>query len=104
MERGGYWIIADIYLKNKQPKLGFKFDDKIKEFYEQQNTEGNSFESFKEAEMFFKDMGFMIDKEAKIKYSEMSTFKYLMKSLTFRQLIKIGSLGKIQTTWRLKPV
>jgi hypothetical protein len=25
-----------------------------------------------------------------------------MKSLTFRQLIKIGILGKIQTTWRLK--
>jgi hypothetical protein len=57
------------------PKFDLKYDDKIKEFYEQQNTESNSFESFKEAEMFFKDMGFMINKEVKIKYSEMSTFK-----------------------------
>jgi O-methyltransferase involved in polyketide biosynthesis len=105
MERGGYWITADIYLKNKQPKLGLKYDDEKKEFYKQQNTEGNSFESFKEAEMFFKDMGFVIDKEAKIKYSEMSSFKYLMKSLTFRQLIKFGRIGKkLQTTWRLKAV
>ena len=104
MKRGGYWITADIYLKNKQPKLGFKYDEKIKEFYEQQNTEGNSFESFEEAEMFFKDMGFVIDKEAKIKYSEMSSFKYLMKSLTLRQLLKLRSTGKIQATWRLKAV
>jgi O-methyltransferase involved in polyketide biosynthesis len=104
MERGGYWITADIYLKDKQPKLGFKFDDEIKDFNEQQNTEGNSFESFKEAEMFFKDTGFVIDREAKIKYSALSSFKYLMKSLTFKQLFKLKSIGKIQATWRLKAV
>ena len=104
MERGGYWITADIGLKNKEAKLGLKFNDEIKEFNEQQNTEGNSFGSFKEAEMFFKDMGFVIDKEAKIKYSEMSSFKYLMKSLTLRQLFKLRSTGKIQATWRLKAV
>jgi O-methyltransferase involved in polyketide biosynthesis len=104
MKRGGYWITADIYLKNKQPKLGLKLNNKIKDFNEQQNTEGNSFESFKEAEMFFNDMGFVIDKEAQIKYSEMSSFKYLKKSITLRQLLKIRSLGKIQATWRLKAV
>jgi hypothetical protein len=104
IERGGYWITADIYLKNKQPNLGLKFNDKIKEFNEQQNTEDNSFESFEEAEMFFKDMGFVIDKEAKIKYSEMSSFKYLLKSLTLRQLFNLKSTGKIQATWRLKAV
>jgi O-methyltransferase involved in polyketide biosynthesis len=104
MERGGCWITADIYLKNKQPKLGFKYDDEKKEFYKQHDTEGNSFESFKEAEMFFKDMGFVIDKEANIKYSEMGSFKYLMKSLTIRQLFKFGRIGKVQATWRLKAV
>ena len=104
IERGGYWITGDIYLKNKQPKLGFKYNDKIKEFYERQNTEGNSFESFEEAEMFFKNMGLVIDKEAKIKYSEMSSFKYLLKSLTLRQLFKLKSAGKTQATWRLKAV
>jgi O-methyltransferase involved in polyketide biosynthesis len=104
MERGGYWITADIYLKNKQPKLGFKYDDEIKEFYKQQNTEGNSFESFEEAEMFFKDMGFVIDREARIKYSELSSFKYFMKSLTLRQLFKLKGAGKMQATWRLKAI
>jgi O-methyltransferase involved in polyketide biosynthesis len=104
MERGGYWITADIGLKNKDARLGLKFNDKIKEFNEQHSTEGNSFESFKEAEMFFKDMGFVIDKEANIKYSEMSSFKYLKKSMTLRHLFKIRKGGKILATWRLKAV
>ena len=104
MERGGYWITADIHLKNKEAKLGLTFNDEIKKFNEQQNTEDNSFESFKEAEMFFIDMGFVIDKKAKIKYSDLSSFKYLIKSLTLRQLFKLRSAGKIQATWRLKAV
>jgi hypothetical protein len=54
--------------------------------------------------MFFKDMGFVIDKEAKIKYSKMSSFKYLIRSLTIRQFLKLRSRGKIQATWRLKAV
>lgn len=104
MDRGGYWITGDIFIKNKEQKLGLKFNDEIKEFNEQQNTEDNSFESFKETEMFFKDMGFVIDKEAKIKYSEMSSFIYLLKSMTLRQLFKLKSAGRIQATWRLKAV
>jgi O-methyltransferase involved in polyketide biosynthesis len=104
IERGGYWITADIYLKNKEQKLGLKFNDEIKEFNEQQNTEANSFESFEEAEMFFKEMGFVIDKEARVKYSEMSSFKYMLKSMPLRQLFKLRKAGKIQATWRLKAV
>jgi hypothetical protein len=104
MERGGYWITADIVLKNKEAKLGLGYNDEIKEFNEQQNTEGNSFESFKEAEMLFKDMGFVIDKEANVKYSEMSSFKYMIRCLTLRQLFKLRNKGKIQATWRLKAV
>jgi hypothetical protein len=104
MERGGCWITADIYLKNKQPKFGFQFDDEIKKFYKQHDTESNSFESFNEAEMFFNEMGFIIEKEAKIKASELSSFKYLMKTITLRQLLKYKKIGKIQATWRLKAV
>jgi O-methyltransferase involved in polyketide biosynthesis len=104
IERGGYWITGDIFLKNKEQKLGLKFNDEINEFNEQQKTEDNSFESFEEAETFFREMGFMIDKEAKIKYSEMSSFKYLVKSMTLKQLFKVKTAGKIQATWRLKAV
>jgi O-methyltransferase involved in polyketide biosynthesis len=104
MEKGGYWITADIGLKNKEQKLGLKYNDEIKEFNEQQDTEGKSFESFEEAEIFFKDMGFVIDKEAKSRYSEMSSFKYMLKSLTLRQIFKLKNAGKIFTTWRLKAI
>jgi O-methyltransferase involved in polyketide biosynthesis len=104
MDRGGYWITADIGLKNKETKLGLKYNDEIKEFNEQQNTEGNSFESFEEAEMFFKEMGFVIDKEAKVKYSEMSSFKHMIRSLTFRQMFKMRNAGQLLATWRLKAV
>jgi O-methyltransferase involved in polyketide biosynthesis len=95
LERGGYWITADIGLKNKESKLGLKFNDKIKEFNEQQKTEDKSFGSFEEAEEFFKDMGFVIDKEARVKYSEMSSFKYMVKSMTLRHLFKVKSAGRI---------
>jgi O-methyltransferase involved in polyketide biosynthesis len=104
MERGGYWITADIGLKNKDQKLGLKFNDKIIKFNNQHDTEGKSFESFEEAEIFFKDMGFVKDKEAKVKFSEMSSYKYLVKSMTLRHLFKLKSAGRIQATWRLKAV
>jgi len=46
-------------------------------------------------------MGFAIDQEANIKYSEMSTFTYAIKSMTLRRLLKIKKTGEVQTTWRL---
>ena len=101
-EHGGYWITADIYLRNKQEKLDLKLGDKTKEFFEQHHIEENRFESFEEAEAFFNRMGFIVDKEAKIKPSGLSSFKYLLKSLTLKQLFKMRKAGKIQATWRLK--
>ena len=101
-EHGGYWITADIYLRNKQKKLDLKLGDKTKEFFEQHHIEENRFESFEEAEAFFNRMGFIVDKEAKIKPSGLSSFKYLLKSLTLKQLFKMRKAGKIQATWRLK--
>lgn len=103
-ERGGYWITADIYLKNKQPNLGFKIDAEKMKFFAQQNTEGNSFESFKEAETFFNDMGFAVEKEAKVKYSAMSSFKPVLRSMTVMQFLKVAFMGKLRATWRLKAV
>jgi len=77
-------------------------DDKIQEFFEQHQLEANKFESFKDAAAFFTNMGFIVEKEAKINRSQLSSVKYLMKSLTFRQLFKFHNVGKMQTTWRLK--
>jgi len=103
-ERGGYWITADIGLKDKESKLGLHFTDEIQEFNKQQDTEGNSFESFKEAESFFNDMGFVLEKEANTKYKDMSSFKYMVRSMTLKQLFKLQNRGNIMATWRLKAV
>jgi len=101
-ERGGYWITADIYVKNKHKELDLKLNDKTKEFFEQHRMEENKFESFKEAEAFFRRMGFIVDKEANIKRSKLSSLKYLLKSATLRQLYKISKAEKVQATWRLR--
>ena len=104
LKRGGCWITADIHLKNKEARLGLRFNDEIRAFNEQQHTEENSFESFEEAEKFFNDMGFIVEKEARVKYSEMSSFRYMIRSLTIRHLFKMRNSKKIQATWRLKAV
>jgi O-methyltransferase involved in polyketide biosynthesis len=101
-ERGGHWITADIYLKNKLKKLELKVDARTQEFFEQHHIEENRFESFEEAEAFFNTMGFVVEKEAKINRSQLSSLKYLMKSLTFVQLFKLCKAGKIQKTWSLR--
>ena len=101
-ERGGYWITGDIYLKNKQKKLDLKVDDKTKEFFEQHRIEENKFESFEEAEAFFRSMGFIVDKEAEIQHSKLSSFKYLLKNATPEQQKLFKGTGKIQATWRLR--
>jgi O-methyltransferase involved in polyketide biosynthesis len=101
-ERGGYWITGDIYIKNKDKKLGLKVDEKTQEFFDQHRLEENRFGSFKEAKAFFKNMGFIVDKEANVKKSRLSSLKYLIKSLTLKQLFKLRKAGKVQTTWRLR--
>jgi O-methyltransferase involved in polyketide biosynthesis len=101
-ERGGYWITTDIYIKNKNDKLNLKFDDKTAEFFEQHRTEDNKFESFEEAETFFRQMGFVIDKEANVNHSKISSMKYFLKSTPIKQIFKMRKVGKIQATWRLK--
>jgi O-methyltransferase involved in polyketide biosynthesis len=101
-ERGGYWVTADIYLKNKRDKLDLKIDEKTKDFFSKHNIEENLFNSFEEAESFFRRMGFIIDRVANVKRSELSSIKYFLKSVTLKQLLTIRKTGKIQATWRLR--
>ena len=101
-ERGGYWITADIYLKKKEKNLDMKLDDKMTAFFEQHRLEDNKFDSFEEAEDFFKRMGFSIDKESNLNRSELSSMKYFLQNVTEKELLKIRNGGKIQATWRLR--
>jgi O-methyltransferase involved in polyketide biosynthesis len=101
-QRGGYWITADIYIKNRKEKFDLKIDNKTNDFFTQHHIEDNKFNSFEEAESFFNSMGFIIDKESEVKSSELSSMKYFLKSLTLKQLFKLRKAGKIQKTWRLR--
>ena len=101
-EHGGYWITADIYIKNRHKLFNFEADNKTKEFFEKHSIEYNKFESFEEADAFFMRMGFIVDKEADVNSSEISSIKYFLKTMTKKQLIKIRNSDKIQATWRLR--
>jgi len=101
-QRGGYWITADIYIKSRKQKFNLKIDTKTNDFFTQHHIEDNKFNSFEEAESFFKRMGFIIDKESEVKSSELSSMKYFLKSLTLKQIFKLRRAGKIQKTWRLR--
>lgn len=103
-QRGGYWITADVYLKKTIENLDLTFTEREKEFFEQHQIEDNKFESFEAAKQFFSSAGFILDKEAHADRSKPSTLKYMMKSASLVQLLKFRSRGKIQATWRLRPV
>jgi O-methyltransferase involved in polyketide biosynthesis len=102
MERGGYWITADIYIKNRQEKLDLKIDDRTKDFFLKHNIEDNKFMSFEEADKFFYRLGFIIDRKANVKGSKLSSMKFFLKSVTLKQLFMIRKGVKMQETWRLR--
>jgi O-methyltransferase involved in polyketide biosynthesis len=101
-EHGGYWITADIYLKNTTKRLDIKIGSEETEFFEQHNIEDNKFESFEKAKDFFQRMGFIIDRVANVERSKISSMKYLLKTLTIKQIFRLRKAGKMQVSWRLK--
>ena len=101
-KRGGYWITADIYIKATLERFSKESDDHLKELVEQQKIEDNMFASFKTAEAFFNNAGFVIEVEATVDYGKLSSLKYLLGSATEAQLKEMQSHPNIQKTWCLK--
>ena len=99
--RGGFWITADIYTKNIREDLNIAADEKQKQFFKHHNIEGNKFDSFEAAGLFFNNQGFAIDKEAHSDPAKLSSLKYLLRNTEKEELIKIRSRNKIRLTWRL---
>lgn len=102
--RGGYWITADIYIK--QPIAGIQIQRSAaeKDFIDHHRIEENKFESFEEAGLFFKEAGFAKVKEAQTDHGRLSALPYLIGSASAEQAEKMGKIPKIQATWMLKPV
>lgn len=103
IERGGYWITADIYTR-LQGTSPVKMNDQLQKFFDQHNIEENKFESFEAAEAFFKQAGFVIDQEAVPDYSHLTAIPYVMKNATPELLAGMGKNGRMHTTWKLKAV
>lgn len=101
-QRGGYWITADIYIKQKPADTTLRMKDQLQDFLDKHHVEENKFDSIEDAVDFFKSAGFVIDKEAEPDYSNISAVKKALKNATQEQLDKLGKTGKIHTTWRLK--
>jgi O-methyltransferase involved in polyketide biosynthesis len=103
-QHGGCWITADVYVKNEKAdfNLKLKMSEQEKTFFEQHNIEENKFESFEAAEAFFSRMGFIVDEIAQPDPSKLISLKYLTQSMTEEQKAKMGTMDKIQATWRLR--
>ncbi len=101
-QRGGYWITGDVYVKSTLERFDDKSDDGLKELVKEQRIEDNMFESLDAAKAFFENAGFLIDKEAELDFSSISSIKYLVNNATQAQLAEMQTHPKIQASWRLK--
>jgi len=101
-QRGGYWITADIYIRQAYADVQGKIDDKLSRFLEEHQIRRNMFESPEQAEAFFKEQGLTIDREATIDPATLSALPHLLKALPEEQQQALNDAGKMQLTWRLK--
>jgi O-methyltransferase involved in polyketide biosynthesis len=101
-QRGGYWVTADVYIRNTQLQRVMKFDDELEHFFEEHNIEANKFANFEEAEALFKEAGFVIDKEAEPDYAKMTSLSQFMERVNPEQMEAMTKIGRIQGTWRLR--
>lgn len=99
---GGYWITADIYIKSERRFSNFLPDDKLQQFLKEHRIEENKFDSFEQAEAFFKSEGFLIDKEAEAEHQKSGSLKYLITNASKEQLEGLSRNGRIRASWRLK--
>lgn len=108
-QRGGYWITADVYVRNpefeaamrEQARTYFR-NDNLQKFFEQHNIDENKFGSFEEAEEFFMQNGLILDKEADVDRTQLTTLPHLLANAQPEQIAKMGQMPKLQTTWRLR--
>ena len=103
-ERGGYWITADVYVKNEMAKFAQSADDEFSRLIAEEQVEEKKFDDFNKAKEFFTEAGFEIDKTAGPNYFSLRSLRYLLKILSMEMLIHSPTPPRIHETWRLKVV
>ena len=101
-QRGGYWIVADVYVRKEIDQRNIMVNDNLQGFYEAHNIEENKFESFEEAETLFREAGLIIDKTSDLDYSNSTTYQNIQPSATAEQKEILKNAGQIRATWKLK--
>lgn len=103
-QHGGYWITADIYIRNEQVNQRLKIDDQLSVFFEQHNVAENMFASFEDAASFFESNGLVLDKEAEPDYTQLSALPHFLAAASPEQLAALRTIQKPHATWRLRAV
>ena len=101
LERGGYWITADIYFRQAYQNIQGKIDDKLSRFLEEHDIRKNMFDTPELATAFFKAQGFIVEREAQTDVAKLSALPHLLKALPEEQQQALQDAGKMQLTWRL---
>jgi hypothetical protein len=102
--RGGCWITGDIYIRRSLEDPLYARKDSLQQFFDQHHVEENKFGSFGEAHDFFADNGLVLEAEAQRDNEKLTTFPYLMASLTPEQLSKLREAPRIHASWRLRAI
>jgi len=101
-QRGGYWIVADIYVRKDIDLRYVMVNDNLQSFYQAHNIEENKFESFEAARKFFDGAGLVIDKVAEGDFGKNTSVASVLKNAAagYENIIKNAS--QVRATWRLK--
>jgi O-methyltransferase involved in polyketide biosynthesis len=105
LQKNGYWITADIYVKSPESKVrNLKMSTEEEAFFTKHNIDENKFESEDAAEDFFKSQGLIIDKVANVDFTSLSSFNQLLQYVPEEAKRENKPMPKIQATWRLKAI
>ena len=101
---GGYWITADIYIRDEEERKGLNkhYNQSDKDFVKKHNIDANKFSSFEEAETFFKESGFEIYTKIEVENEELSSYRLLEQNDNPSDLPQ--TTRKTRETWILKAI
>jgi O-methyltransferase involved in polyketide biosynthesis len=100
--RGGRWITADIYVREKDPApdildtLAY-----VQQFRQEHHIEDNKFETYEEAEIFFTSCGFTVNRRLTWTSKELSCLDYLDEEKRKEVLGKIHGGTARNQAWEL---
>jgi len=105
LQKGGYWITADIYIKHPEDKVkNLKMSKEESDFFAKHQIDENKFDSEAAAEDFFKNQGLIIDQVAHVDLRSLSAYNKLLQYVPEEVKREKKPMPKIRSTWRLRAI